>query len=148
FVYLRSLWMDGDLDFANDYARLSPRGASVDAATPLGRTGNLHPVGPALAWSPFYLLADVLARLVGAPADGEGPTYRNAVALASLIYGWLGLVLLYHCARAFTERAAALVSALAIGFGTFLYWYLAFAPTMAHALAFFAAALFLFLWLR
>src|SRR6185503_17366900 len=37
---------------------------------------------------------------------------------------------------------------LAIGFGTFLYWYLAFAPTMAHALAFFAAALFLFLWLR
>src|SRR6185503_18869113 len=70
FVSLRSLWMDGDLDFANDYARLSPRGTSVDAATPLGRTGNLHPVGPALAWSPFYLLADVLARLVGAPADG------------------------------------------------------------------------------
>jgi hypothetical protein len=147
FVYLRSVWIDGDLDFSNDYARLSPRGASVDPPTPLGRTGNLHPIGPALLWSPFYVAADLFVRLGGGSADGEGPAYRNAVALASLCFGWLGLVLVYRTARARSERWAALTATLAIGFGTFLYWYLAFAPTMAHALAFFAAALFVGVWL-
>ncbi len=148
FVYLRSLWVDGDLDLANDYARVSPRGASVDPTTPLGRTGNLHPVGPALLWSPLYLLADLLARATGLPADGDGPIYRNAAAVASLLWGWLGLVLVFDAARRRAGRWAALAASLGIGFGTFLYWYLAWAPTMAHAPAFFACALFVRLWLE
>lgn len=141
FVYLRSLWVDGDLDLANDYARLSPRGASVDAPTPLGRTGNLHPVGPALLWSPLYIVADVLARVTGRPPDGEGPLYRNAAALAGLLWGWLGLVLLYDAARRVSARGPALLATLSLAFGTFLYWYLALAPTMAHAPAFTTCAL-------
>lgn len=148
FVYLRSLWVDGDLDLANDYARVSPRGASVDPPTPLGRAGNLHPVGPAVLWSPLYLLADLLARAAGLPADGDGPAYRNAAAVASLLWGWLGLVLLYDAARRQAGRWAALAASLGVGFGTFLYWYLAWAPTMAHAPAFFACALFVRLWLE
>lgn len=146
FVYLRSLWVDGDLDLSNDYARVSPRGASVDPPTPLGRTGNLHPVGPALLWSPLYLVADLLARATGLPADGDGAVYRNAAALASLLWGWLGLVLLFDAARTRTGRWAAVAASLGLAFGTFLYWYLAWAPTMAHAPAFFACALFVRLW--
>jgi hypothetical protein len=136
FVYLRSLWMDGDLDLANDYAQVSPRGTSVDPLTPLGRTGNLHPVGPALLWSPLYALADLLARLTGQVRDGDGPLYRNAAAVAGLLWGWLGLVLLYDAARRLWGRAPALLATLGLGFGSFLYWYLAWAPTMAHAPAF------------
>jgi hypothetical protein len=149
YVYLRSLWVDHDLDLANDYALVSPRGrsAAADTDTPLGRRGNHHPVGPALLWSPFYLVADVLARATGQPPDGTGVLYRNAVSIASLLYGWLGLVLLYATARRF-GRGAALLAVLGIAFGTFLYWYLAWAPTMAHAPAFGAAALVLWLWLR
>jgi hypothetical protein len=148
FVYLRSAWMDGDLDLANDYAAVSPRRESVDPLTPLGRTGNVHPVGPALLWSPFYLAADVLARVSGRAPDGQGPLYRNAVSIGSLLYGWAGLVLLYRAAAPRAGRGPALLAALGIGFGSFLYWYLAFAPTMAHAPAFGAAALVLWLWLR
>ncbi len=148
FVYLRSLWVDGDLDLANDYARVSPRGASVDPPTPLGRTGNLHPVGPALVWSPFYLLADGLARITGQLADGDGPMYRNAAACAGLIAGWLGLVAVYLAGRRLAGRGPALLGALGLGFGTFLYWYLAWAPTMAHAPAFAASALVVALVLR
>jgi hypothetical protein len=147
FVYLRSLWMDGDLDLANDYAAVSPRGASVDPPTPLGRTGNVHPVGPALLWSPFYALADLLCRAAGRPADGDGAPYRNAVALAGLIYGWLGLVFLYRSASPRAGRGPALLATLGVAFGTFLYWYLAYAPTMAHALAFAAAAAAVQVWL-
>jgi hypothetical protein len=147
YVYLRSLAVDHDLDLANDYAIVSPRGRSVDPPTPLGRAGNHHPVGPALVWSPFYLAADVLSRVSGRPPDGWNVLYRNAVSIASLLYGWAGLVLLYDTSRRF-GRAAALLAVLGIAFGTFLYLYLAWAPTMAHAPAFGAAALFVWLWLR
>ncbi len=141
FVYLRSAWIDHDLDLANDYARVSPRGGSIDPPTPLGRTGNLHPIGPALLWSPLYAVADVLARASGRPADGDSAPYRNAAALAGLASGWLGLVFVYRAAQQVAPRGPALLAALGIGFGTFLYWYLAWAPSMAHAPAFAAAAL-------
>jgi hypothetical protein len=147
YVYLRSLAVDHDLDLANDYALLSPRGRSADTETPLGRTGNHHPVGPALVWSPFYVVADVLSAATGRARDGTGPLYGNAVSIASLIYGWIGLVLLYDTARRF-GRAPALLAVLGIAFGTFLYWYLAWAPTMAHAPAFGAASLVVWVWLR
>jgi hypothetical protein len=148
YVYLRSLWVDHDLDLANDYALVSPRGGPVDVPTPLGRTGDIHPVGPALVWSPLFLVADVLTRLSGRAPDGWNPLYKNAVAIASLLYGWLGLVFLYLTTRPRAGRGPALLAALGIGFGSFLYWYLAWAPTMAHAPAFGAAALAVWLWLR
>ena len=147
YVYLRSLFVDHDLDLANDYALVSPRGESDAPETPLGRTGNAHPIGPALVWAPFYALADLAARFTGASRDGLGPLYLNAVAVASILYGWLGLVLLYWTAQREASRSAALLATLGIGFGTFLYFYLTFAPTMAHAPAFGAAALFVWLWL-
>jgi hypothetical protein len=148
FIYLRSLWIDRDLDFANDYAALSPLRESSDSTTPIGRTGNAHPVGPALLWSPFYLAADLVCRLTGRPADGQNVVYRNAVSIASVLYAWLGLLLLYRAAAARAGRVPALLAALGIGFATFLYWYIAYAPTMSHAVAFGVAGLFLWLWLQ
>lgn len=145
YVYLRSLWFDGDLDLANDYDAVAPGLARVDPVTPIGRTSNHHPVGPALVWSPLFLVADALARLTG--RSGDTALHRNAVAIASLLCGWAGLLLVYLTARRHAGRAAALLGALALGFGSFLYWYLAFAPTMAHAPAFGAAALVVWLWL-
>ncbi|HET7291207.1 MAG TPA: hypothetical protein VFM88_02170 [Vicinamibacteria bacterium] len=148
YVYLRSLAVDRDLDLANDYAFVAPRGESDARLTPLGRTGNAHPVGPAIAWAPFFLVADLLTRAAGRPPDGLGGFYDDAVAFAGLLYGWLGLVLLYRTASRESGSGPALVATLGIGFGTFLYFYLAYAPTMAHAPAFAAAALFVDLWLR
>jgi hypothetical protein len=148
YVYLRSLFVDHDLDLANDYALVSPRGDSATEATPLGRTGNAHPIGPAVVWAPFYLVADAVSRATGRSTDGLSPLYQDAVCFGSLLYGWLGLVLLYRTATREAGRAPALIATLGIGFGTFLYWYLAFAPTMAQAPAFAAAALFVYLWLR
>jgi hypothetical protein len=148
FVYLRSLWIDHDLDLANDYAVVSPRGRSVDPPTPIGRTGNVHPVGPAIAWAPLYLLADLLCRLTGHVPDGQNELYRNGVALAGLLYGWLGLLVLYRTCEPRAGRGPALLATLGIATGTFLFFYLVFAPTMAHAPGFGAVALVLALWLR
>ena len=148
FVYLRSVMEDGDLDLANDYARLSPRGGSVEPPTPLGRTANVHPVGPALLWAPFYVLAELVCLVTGRPTDGFGYPYRTAAGLASILYGWLGLVVLQRVAAERVGRGAALAASLATLLATFLWFYLAFAPTMAHAPEFLAAALFVACWLK
>lgn len=148
YVYLRSVFVDHDLDLANDYALVAPSGESDAGTTPLGLTGNAHPVGPALVWAPFYAAAELLTRLRGERSDGMDRLHLDAVAVGSVLYGWLGLVLLYLAARREASAAAALLASLGIGFGTFLYFYLAFAPTMAHGPAFGAAALFVWLWLR
>ena len=147
YVFLRSLAVDHDLDLANDYALVSPRGESASEPTPLGRTGDPHPIGPAIVWAPFYLVAELVSRVSGRPTDGLGPLYLDAVSVGSLLYGWLGLVLLYRTASHEVGRSAALLATLGIAFGTFVYWYLAFAPTMAHAPSFGASALFVWLWL-
>ena len=148
YVYLRSLWIDRDLDLANDYLAVQPGWEPAEPETPLGRTANVHPIGPAIVWAPFYALAEVLSAVSGRERDGLGPLYKNAVSLASVLYGWMGLVLVYRSGSPRFGRGAALLASLGLGFGTFLYWYIAFAPTMAHAPAFAAAALFVWLWLR
>jgi hypothetical protein len=147
YAFLRSLAVDHDLDLANDYALITG-GPPPAERTPIGRTANVHPIGPAVVWAPFYVLADLLSRLTGRTADGLNDLYRNAVAIGSILYGWAGLWLLYRTAARRAGRPPALLAALGIAFGTFLFWYLAFAPTMAHAPAFAAAALVVWLWLR
>jgi len=137
YAYLRSAWIDHDLDTTNDLALLAPK-----------RTRNVHPVGPAILWSPFYAAADGLARLYGAPPDGTNRFYQNAVAIGGLLWGWLGLVILERTLRAQVTAGPALLATLGIGLGTFLAWYIAFEPAMPHGPAFTMTTLFLHLWLK
>jgi hypothetical protein len=149
YVYLRSLRVAGDLDLADDYAAVSPLGRSSAADTPLGRMGNEHPIGPAILWAPFYLAGDGLSALLDPRGrTGDGPFQRNAAAVAGLIWGWVGLVVLYRTGARVAGRGPAWIATAATAFGTFLWWYLTQAPTMAHAPAFAAAAVVLAFWLR
>jgi hypothetical protein len=149
YVYLRSLRVAGDLDLADDYAAVSPLGRSSASDTPLGRMGNEHPIGPAILWAPFHLAGDALsAALDPRGRTGDGPFQRNAAAVAGLFWGWVGLVVLYRTAAQAMGRGPALLAAVGVACGTFLWWYLVQAPTMAHAPAFAAAAVVLALWLR
>jgi hypothetical protein len=149
YVYLRSLRVGHDLDLADDYAAVSPLGRSSAADTPLGRMGNEHPIGPAILWAPFYLAGDLLsAALDPRGRTGDGPFQRNAVAVAGLFWGWVGLVVLYGTNARAAGRGPAWIATAALAFGTFLWWYLTQAPTMAHAPEFAAAAVVLALWLR
>jgi hypothetical protein len=149
YVYLRSLRVAGDLDLADDYAAVSPLGRSSASDTPLGRMGDEHPVGPAILWAPFYLVGDALSvALDPRGRTGDGPFQRNAVAVAGLFWGWVGLVVGYRAWARLAGRGPALLASAGVAFGTFLWWYLTQAPTMAHAPAFAAAAVVLALWLR
>ncbi len=161
YVYLRSLRFDGDLDFANDYQRfaaINPRSGiegsllqpnRIRAAT--GLYGNIAPVGSAIMWGPFFLLADVvvhLANLFGAgiPADGYSAPYMTAVCYASALYGLLGVLLSYRLARRFVAVFAATLASITVWLASPLVFYMYVQMPFAHATGLFLTTLFLTIW--
>jgi hypothetical protein len=154
YVYVRSLWKDLDLDFTNEYTHygLITRG-DLAVTTRTGLRRSIFSVGPAIAWSPFFALGEVVARAQGAlggAADlsGYGPAHRNAVALGSLLYGFAAVLLIHSLLRRHFAESTALLAALLAWGATFLHWYMVQQPTMSHACSTFAAALALWLWER
>ena len=55
YVYLRSAYFDRDLDFANEWEAW---GFPARKPTATHHQPNLHPIGPAILWTPFFVLAD------------------------------------------------------------------------------------------
>jgi hypothetical protein len=162
YVYLRSLFFDGDLDFSNDYARfnqLNPdagiqRGLlDPDKHEPLtGRPLNVAPIGSALLWTPVFLLAHggvLLAQQLGSPvtADGFSPPYIWAVCLASALYGLLGILLCYRIARRYASARAATAATLGCWLASPLVFYMYVSPPWSHTAGLFATALFIWYWL-
>ncbi len=163
YAYLRSVVIDGDLDFENEFRRGDPpfrsvyfdeRGAlrpPMRSAT--GRVVNQWAIGPALLWLPFFLVAHALVgalNLVGAgiAADGYSPIYRWCCAAGTAIYGGLALAMAAGAAARLAGRRAAVIGAVGIWWASSLPVYMYFLPFHVHALSAFAVALYLWCWLR
>jgi hypothetical protein len=152
YAYARSIWLDGDLDFANEFERLLPASAPPPTPTATGLTRNQFALGPGLLWSPFFLAAHGIvtaARALGLPieADGYGYGYQAAVCLGSMLYGFLGIALTFSIARRFWPRTALAACGLLWFGGNFVY-YQVFEPSMSHMVSVFAVSTLLFAWLR
>ena len=142
FVQARSIVFDRDLDFANDSEVLGARGMA-----------KIYPVGVALFWSPFIALAHgwlSILNLFGGDfgVDGYTNPYQRAVGLATLLYGFAGLVLVWRVVRDYFGDALASFSLVALVAGTFVLWYLVVESSMSHGVSLFATALFLYVWHR
>lgn len=164
FSYLPSLLLDGDLNFRNQYEYFCTRDpvdcvrsrfqeTFIDLKTPTGLQINFGPMGSALLWLPFYLVAHGAALLLqnaipGWPANGVSPPYIAAVAVGSVFYGWAGIYISYRLARRYASDAAALGAALVILFATNAVYYMYVAPAFSHAASLFASALFVGIWWR
>jgi hypothetical protein len=149
FAHLRSLYYDHDVSFENEFAYFGILTRwDKTQPTPTGLRRTNFSVGPALLWLPFYAVADLAARAGPGPEDGYSALHVRAVALGSLVYAVLGLLLVR---RLVAEREGAAVgswTALLLLYGTFLYWYVVNEPVMSHAGSFFLAALALAIWWR
>jgi hypothetical protein len=157
FAYLRSMAFDHDLEFGNEYRHFhegDPDGLAGFAATFLerrepatGRHINFAPLGSALLWSPFYLLAHVgvlLARAAGSavPADGFSAPYVAAACYGSWLYGGCGLLLIHDALRRFggwADEDAGWATAALLWASPLLY-YMTLAPGFSHATSVFAVA--------
>jgi len=160
YAYLVSLYFDQDLDLSNQMETWQATAGRPLAPVPRGGpTPTSFTVGPALLWMPAFALADagvLVAQTLEMPVarDGYSAPYQLAVALATLIYGLLGIwfafrAVVWWCgADALrSPNGPGIAVAAALCASPALY-YLFFEPTMAHGVGIFAASLLVWLWLR
>ena len=156
YAWLRSVALDRDVDFENEYRHFYETGVIRDQGfretflgdrlNEKGRRINFGPVGCVILWAPFFAAGHVAALATGAPADGYSQPYISAITYGSAAYGWLAVLLTAAIVRRLTGRGIAAV--LVVLAGTPLLFYVYVAPGFAHAASAFAVSLFLWLWLR
>jgi len=160
YVYLPSAWLDRDLKFADEYAVFfayagdaTPETAFYLQRTPQGVPPNQWAIGPALLWSPFFLLAHLLAlglQVGGIPvaADGYGYLYQSTVLIGSILYAGAGIWLTYRYVLRWVQPQAALAGVLLVVLSGNLIYYMTAEPSMSHGVSAFASALFFLLWIK
>ena len=160
YVYLRSLTIDQDLDFTNDYRLLydteSPDASSnvwLRTVTPTGRAPNMMAIGPALLWAPAFLLVAAAAgalRLfgLGVPFDGVATPFLLSAGVAGILYATAGMHLCYDMCRRLYPAVPALWATLAAWLATSAVYYSLVSPAYSHAVSLFAVALYCHTWLR
>lgn len=157
YVYLRSAVLDGDLDFTNDYTLyqqfnnedpVKKREMLEDHKTPFDKPANYFSVGPALLWAPAFIVTHIFVRLLGLPSDGFSYLYEAPLLFLSILYGFIGVLLIYRVAADLFSRFAALVAILGVWLATNVVYYMGVSPSASHVLSLFAVALFVFLWWR
>jgi hypothetical protein len=161
YALVRAPLIEHSFDFTQDYQHANPsfRNARLDEygqprsilRTPTGHLENHFSVGPAILWTPFLLVAHagvLLARALGSSvlADGFSAPYRITMALATAIYGFLGLLLALRLTRQYVAERWALLATLAIWWASSLPVYMYFNPSWSHAHSAFSVALFLWYW--
>jgi hypothetical protein len=161
YAYARAPLIEHNLDFTHDYqfANESFREARCDEngdpkpeyRTSTGHLDNHFSVGPAMLWTPFLLVAHtavMLARTLGShiPANGFSWPYRYAMAFATGLYGFLGLLVSFRLARKYVGPLWSFVATIAIWWASSLPVYMYFNPSWSHAHSAFVVALFLWYW--
>ncbi|HEY3324803.1 MAG TPA: glycosyltransferase family 39 protein [Planctomycetota bacterium] len=106
YSYLPSVVIDHDLDLSNQLtAKRIPTGERsqlfyFENSTVTGRRINLFPIGPAIVWSPWFVMAHGAALVAhnfdpGVRTDGYGWHYEIPVYLGSLLSVLLGVYWTY-----------------------------------------------------
>jgi Dolichyl-phosphate-mannose-protein mannosyltransferase len=163
YAYARAMLIEHSLDFRDDWksantsfamSRLDANGNILPQDfTTTGHVENHFTVGPAILWAPFLILAHAAVLSVDAlgahiPPDGFSWPYLYAMAVATAIYGFLGLWISFRLARRYFSESAAMLATLGIWFASSLPVYMYFNPSWSHAHSAFVVALFLWYWLH
>lgn len=163
YAYARSILIEHRLDFAPDWKHANESFISgredahgqilANQYTSTGHLRNLWSIGPSILWLPFLAVthtAVVIADHLGAhiPADGFSAPYRYTMALATCLYGFLGLWLSFLLAHEYFDKKWAFLATIGIWGGSSLAIYMYFNPSWSHAHSAFAVALFLWYWHR
>ncbi len=154
YMYLRSLFFDGNLDFTNEVGRLF--GADFARQTAIAATGlpgNNWSVGPAIFWLPFFLLAHgatLLADAFGAglAADGYSVLYPAFIWVGNSLYCLSGFWFVARIVERFAKPPAAYPACLTLLFATQLTYYIWPLTAMAHNTAFLMAAAYTYFLLK
>lgn len=132
YSWLRSVVVDRDIHFANEYLKSSVSQPMITETKP----GNKYSIGPALFWAPPYVAIHTALR-----GDGWTLAYQVTAGVTSVAASLAGLILLTRLLR-FPSAVIASTILLLAG-ATNLLFYGAIDPVNSHALSFFCAVIFL-----
>lgn len=142
YIYLPSILLQGDIDFANDFRHLAGEDVFL-FPTPDGRAGNPYSIGPAIFWSPFFLLGHLSAITSGYASNGYSAPYFFLVYWGNVLYIIAGLLITFRLIRSFdTPSDVALLATLSILLATQLTYYIFPKSATSHGLSFTLVATF------
>lgn len=138
-AYLPSLWIDGDLDFTNEY-RITNNWYRFGTA-PTGKPRNVFGIGPAVFELPLFAAGRVLAHLGDTDPNGFSATEVKASLLASLLFTLGGLYFVYRLLRRrLGSLSAALAAPILLALAGPAVYYAIRQPGYAHPFAMFFTA--------
>jgi hypothetical protein len=158
YSFLPAVLVDRDLDFSDQYETLlskTPRQLDrlMAETTRFGVPGNRLPFGTALFWSPFFVMAQSVASMLGwfgFPVDTSGCGFiaQAGTLLGSILYGGAALWLSFLFVRRYESSSSALVACLLLVLGGNLVYYMTAEPSMSHTVSAFVVSLLFFAWSR
>jgi hypothetical protein len=101
--------------------------------------------GVAIMEAPFFLIAHAMSKPLGFASDGYSRIYSYALMMAAIFYLVFGLGLLYFILIRHFTAIASLFAMGGLLFGTNLYYYSFFQPSMSHVYSFFLFSALIFL---
>jgi hypothetical protein len=151
FVYLPSTWLDRDLLFFDEWAKVGLiRDGQIlfKDVTPTGHLSNHWTAGASLAWYPAFIAGDLFARTIGESRDGFSPPYVTAIVFTSALAGLFVLLAGFTIARRLYGDGAAAAASMAVWLGSPLAFYALRHASMSHAISAAACAAVVLLSLR
>ena len=117
----------------------------IRVVTPNG-TINKYFSGTALAQLPFFIISHLVTKLAGLSLDGYSYYYQIGISLSGIIYGIIGLFFLQKILKCyfFSEKVITII-VFTIYFGTQLFYYSVFEPSLSHVYSFAVITLFIFI---
>lgn len=141
WAYLHTWRFDGNYDFTNEFRHVffpDTNNAPVDIPAPevlktgitaAGKTDNNHTAGSSLFFLPWYLLADILARIFHLVANGYSDIYQLTVGLGVVVYLTLAVFI--------TEKlCSSRLAAWAVVFCTPLLYYGSYDVLNSHVISY------------
>jgi hypothetical protein len=156
YAWLRSLLIDGDWLFDNEFDQFNVTGSYVPHPknlSPIGRRRNQWSVGPACVWAVTVVPGHFALRWfepagIKWRADGYSMPYQFLVGFTTLFCSLAGLVCLYAICRHWAKPVVAALVAGALTLGTTIIYYSALEGSMSHAIGAAAATVTIWYWLR
>ncbi len=139
YSYVRSAVVDGDIDFINEYKVFN----TSQPRSPSGLPGNKYSIGASILWYPWFAWAHTLIR-----KTGYEPSYQYIIGFVSVLYAFVGLILLYRALREYFPEKVSICTICAVALCSNLLFYGSIDPVNSHAVSFFAVSLFISLILQ
>jgi|HigsolmetaAR201D_1030396.scaffolds.fasta_scaffold04042_2 hypothetical protein len=143
YAYVRSVFIDGDLNFTNEFDGSQSPFTHMPLVVPTARPGyviNWWSVGPAIYWTPFWLLGHALTYLGGAlgldwQPDGYAPPYIILVMVASALAGLITMLGCQRLLQRWFSPAIAALAAFTLYIGSNLFYYTLFGGAFGHIMS-------------